>query len=119
MKGAVEDGLCVFSLCPPSAPAEPPPAPTSPPTRGTPYLSTYLEVLLAGIQVGGPAIVIAMEPALLRRPPFVRVGRGGTDLLISNPAGLHSQRDVALEVWGRERVKGRITSLDLKLLGSP
>lgn len=83
------------------------------------YLSTYLEVLLAGIQVGGPAIVIAMEPALLRRPPFVRVGRGGTDLLISNPAGLHSQRDVALEVWGRERVKGRITSLDLKLLGSP
>lgn len=83
------------------------------------YLSQYLEILLAGIQVGCPAVVIAMEPALVRCPPPIRVGRRGTDLFISNPARLHSQRDIALKVWGMEMVKGRVRSLYLKPLGPP
>lgn len=54
-----------------------------------------------------------MEPALLRSPPPVGVGRGGTDLFISNPAGLHSQRDIALKVWGAEMVKDRVRYVNL------
>jgi hypothetical protein len=64
------------------------------------YPSKHLEILLVGIQIGCPAIVITMEPALLRSPPPIREGGGGTDLFISNPARLHSQRDIALKIWG-------------------
>lgn len=80
------------------------------------YLSKYLEIFLAGIQVGCPAIVITMKPALLRSPPPIRVGRWGTDLFISNPARLHSQGDIALKVWGMEIVKGRVRYFNLKTL---
>lgn len=69
-------------------------------------LSKYLEVLLAGVHVGGPAIVITMESALLRGPSTIQVGGRGTDLLISNPARLHSQRGVALKTWETGRIKG-------------
>ena len=54
-----------------------------------------------------------MEPALLRSPPPVGVGRRGTDLFISNPARLHSQRDIALKVWDMEMVKDRVRYLNL------
>lgn len=91
--------LSLFSLCPLSAPAEEPPLLSTIHVHSAhPMVSKYLEIFLAGIQVGCPAIVVTMEPALLSCPPSIRVGRGGTDLFVRNPARFHSQRHIALEV---------------------
>lgn len=72
---------------------------------------TYLQELLAVIHVGSPPVVIAVEPALLRGPPAIRVGRGGGDLLIGDSAGFHAQGRIALKIWSRTKTKQRNLSI--------
>lgn len=64
-------------------------------------LERYLEVLFVAVYIGGPAVVITVEPALLRGPSPIRVGGGGTDLHVGDPARLHPQRHIALKVYSR------------------
>lgn len=71
---------------------------------------TNLEVLFVAVYIGGPAVVIAVEPALLGRPSPIRVGGRGTDLHVGDPARLHPQWHVALEVWsGNTHTHARIS----------